>query len=108
MHMNWKKYITDPATNRPKRGAISRIAALLGTHYGNVKRMFDGVWKPTADEASRLRCIVADKMDLAPKKRSDAGKKRGQYRKRAVAKSCAVPPQLKALRSAKNTARKLN
>jgi hypothetical protein len=82
--MNWKKYITDPATSRPKRGAISRIAALLGTHYGNVRRMFDGVWKPTADEASRLRCIVADKMDLAPKKRSDAGKKRGQYRKRTV------------------------
>jgi hypothetical protein len=106
--MNWKKYITDPATNRPRRGAISRIAALLGTHYGNVRRMFDGVWTPTADEASRLRCIVADKVNLAPKKRSDAGKKRGEYRKRAVAKSCAVPPQLKGLRNAKNTARKLN
>jgi hypothetical protein len=106
--MNWKKYITDPATSRPKRGAISRIAALLGTHYGNVRRMFDGVWKPTEEEAKGLRAIVASRTNLAPKKRSDAGKKRGQYRKRAVAKSCAVPPQLKALRSAKNTARKLN
>jgi len=106
--MNWKKYITDPRTGRPQRGAISRIAELLGTHYGNVKRMFLGVWKPTADEASRLRCIVADKVNLAPKKRSDAGKKRAAYRKRAVAKSCAVPPQLKGLRSAKKTARKLN
>jgi hypothetical protein len=106
--MNWKKYITDPRTGRPLRGAISRIAELLGTHYGNVKRMFLGVWTPTADEASRLRCIVADKMNLAPKKRSDAGKKRGEYRKRTVAKSCAVPPQLKGLRSAKKTALKLN
>ena len=104
--MNWKKYITDPTTNRPKRGAISRIAALLGVHYGNVKRMFLGVWKPTADEASRLRCIVADKVNLAPKKRSDAGKKRGEYRKRAVAKSGVVPPQVKGLRSAGNTAQK--
>ncbi len=104
--MNWKKYITDPSTNRPKRGAISRIAELLGTHYGNVKRMFLGIWKPTEEEASRLCCIVADKMNLAPKKRSDAGKKRGEYRKRAVAKSVAVPPQLKALRSAKKTARR--
>jgi hypothetical protein len=104
--MNWKKYITDHATSRPKRGAISRIAELLGTHYGNVKRMFLGVWKPTDEEASRLRCIVADKVNLAPKKRCDAGKKRGQYRKRAVAKSCVVPPQVKGLRSAGNTARK--
>jgi len=106
--MNWKKYITDPSTNRPKRGAISRIAALLGTHYGDVKRMFLGVWKPTEYEARRLRWIVEDKMDLAPKKRSDAGKKRGEYRKRAVARPCVVPPQLKGLRSAKKTARKLN
>jgi hypothetical protein len=106
--MNWKKYITDPKTGCPKRGAISRVASLLGTHYGNVKRMFLGVWKPTEEEAKGLRAIVADKMDLAPKKRSDAGKKRAAYRKRAVAKSCTVPPQLKGLRSAKNTARKLN
>ena len=106
--MNWKKYITDPRTGLPLRGSISRIAELLGTHYGDVKRMFLGVWKPTADEASRLRCIVADKVNLAPKKRSDSGKKRAAYRKRAVAKSGAVPPQLKGLRSAKNTARKLN
>jgi hypothetical protein len=104
--MNWKKYITDPSTNRPKRGAISRIAALLGTHYGNVRRMFDGVWKPTQEEAKGLRAIVASRTNLAPKKRGDAGKKRGEYRKRAVAKSCAVPPQLKALRSAKNTAQR--
>jgi hypothetical protein len=104
--MNWKKYITDPSTNRPKRGAISRIAELLGTHYGCVRRMFDGVWTPTADEASRLRCIVADKMNLAPKKRSDAGKKRGQYRKRAVVKSGVAAPQLKGLRSAGKAARK--
>jgi len=104
--MNWKKYITDPATNRPKRGAISRIAELLGTHYGCVRRMFDGVWTPTDDEASRLRCIVADKVNLAPKKRSDAGKKRGQYRKRAMAKSGVAAPQLKGLRSVKKTARK--
>jgi hypothetical protein len=106
--MNWKNYITDPATNRPKRGAISRIAALLGTHYGNVKRMFDGIWKPTEEEAKGLRAIVASRTNLAPKKRSDAGKKRAAYRKRAAAKSCTVPPQLKGLRSAKNTARKLN
>jgi hypothetical protein len=104
--MNWKKYITDPRTGLPLRGSISRIAELLGTHYGNVKRMFLGIWKPTEYEASRLRCIVADKMNLAPKKRSDAGKKRGEYRKRAVAKSVAVPPQLKGLRSAKKTALK--
>jgi len=104
--MNWKKYITDPATNRPKRGAISRIAALLGTHYNCVRRMFDGVWNPTADEAKGLRAIVASRTNLSPKKRSDAGKKRATYRKRAVAKSCAVPPQLKGLRSAKNTAQK--
>ena len=104
--MNWKKYITDPSTKRPKRGAISRIAALLGTHYGCVRRMFDGVWNPTADELIALRYIVSAKTNLAPKKRSDAGKKRGEYRKRAVAKSCAAPPQLKGLQSAKNTARK--
>jgi hypothetical protein len=104
--MNWKKYITDPSTNRPKRGAISRIAALLGTHYGCVLRMFDGIWTPTEQEAESLRAIVSAKTNLAPKKRSDAGKKRGEYRKRAVAKSRAVPQQLKGLRSAKKTARK--
>ena len=104
--MNWKKYITDPSTNRPRRGAISNIARILGTHYNCVRRMFDGVWTPTDEEANGLRAIVASRTNLAPKKRSDAGKKRGQYRKRAVAKSCAVPPQLKGLRSAKNTARK--
>jgi hypothetical protein len=104
--MNWKKYITDPSTNRPRRGAISRIAALLGTHYGNVRRMFDGIWTPTEYETRRLRWIVEDKMDLAPKKRSDAGKKRAAYRKRAVAKTCAVPPQLKGLRSAGKAAQK--
>ena len=104
--MNWKKYITDPATNRPRRGAISRIAALLGTHYGNVRRMFDGVWTPTADELIALRYIVSAKTNLAPKKRSDAGKKRGEYRKRAVAKSGVAAPQVKGLRSAKKTAQK--
>jgi len=104
--MNWKKYITDPTTNRPRRGAISRIAALLGAHYGCVKRMFDGVWKPTDEEANGLRAIVESRTNLAPKKRSDAGKKRGEYRKRAVAKSGVVPPQVKGLRSAKKTARK--
>jgi len=104
--MNWKKYITDPATNRPKRGAISRIAALLGVHYGNVRRMFDGIWTPTEQEANGLRAIVESRTNLAPKKRSDAGKKRAAYRKRAVAKSCVVPPQVKGLRSAKKTALK--
>jgi len=104
--MNWKTYITDPLTNRPRRGAISRIAELLGTHYGNVKRMFLGVWKPTADEAKGLRAIVESRTNLAPKKRSDAGKKRGEYRKRAVAKSGVAAPQLKGLRSVKKTARK--
>ena len=104
--MNWKKYITDPSTNRPKRGAISRLAELLDTHYNCVKRMFDGIWKPSEHEAIHLRAIVKSGFNLAPKKRSDAGKKRAAYRKRAVAKSGAVPPQLKALRSAKNTARK--
>ena len=104
--MNWKKYITDPSTNRPRRGAISNIARILGTHYNCVKRMFDGIWKPSEHEAIHLRAIVASRTNLAPKKRCDAGKKRAAYRKRAVAKSGAVPPQLKALRSAKNTARK--
>ncbi len=104
--MNWKKYITDPATNRPKRGAISRIAALLGTHYGDVRRMFDGIWKPTEQEAESLRAIVESRTNLAPKKRSDAGKKRAAYRKRAVAKSGVAAPQLKGLRSAKKTAQK--
>jgi hypothetical protein len=106
--MNWKKYITDPLTNRPKRGAISRIAALLGTHYGNVRRMFDGIWTPTDEEANGLRAIVESRTNLAPKKRSDAGKKRAAYRKRAVAKTGVAAPQLKGLRSAKNTAPKLN
>jgi hypothetical protein len=104
--MNWKKYITDPRTGRPQRGAISRIAELLGTHYGCVKRMFLGVWKPTADEANGLRAIVQARTNLAPKKRSDAGKKRGEYRKRAVAKSGAVPPQIKGLRSAGKAAQR--
>ena len=104
--MNWKKYITDPSTNRPKRGAISRIAELLDTHYNCVKRMFDGVWKPSEHEAIHLRAIVASRTNLAPKKRSDAGKKRGEYRKRAAAKSGAVPPQLKGLQSAGKAARK--
>jgi len=104
--MNWKKYITDPSTKRPKRGALSRIAALLGTHYGCVRRMFDGIWTPTDEEANGLRAIVASRTNLAPKKRSDAGKKRGEYRKRAVAKTGVAAPQLKGLRSAKNTAQK--
>ena len=104
--MNWKKYITDPLTKRPKRGAISRIAALLGTHYGNVRRMFDGIWNPTPVEDLALRWMVKAKTNLAPKKRSDAGKKRGEYQKRAVVKTDAVRPQVKGLQSAKNTARK--
>ena len=106
--MNWKKYILNPKTGRPHRGAISRIAELLGTHYGCVKRMFDGVWKPSPDEANGLRAIVQSRTVLAPKKRSDAGQKREKYRKRVAVKSGAVRPQVKALRSAKNTARKLN
>jgi hypothetical protein len=106
--MNWKKYITNPKTGLPQRGAISRIAELLDTHYNCVKRMFDGIWKPSEHEAIHLRAIVKSGFNLAPKKRSDAGKKRGEYRKRAVAKSVVVPPQLKGLRSAKNTALKLN
>jgi hypothetical protein len=106
--MNWKNYITDPRTGLPQRGTISRIAELLGTHYGCVRRMFFGVWKPSDSEASALRAIVQSRTVLAPKKRSDAGKKRAAYRKRAVAKSGAAAPQLKGLRSAKNTARKLN
>ena len=104
--MNWKKYITDPRTGRPHRGAISRIAELLGTHYGTVLRLFLDVCKPTSDEASALRAIVQSRTVLAPKKRSDAGQKRAAYRKRAAAKSGVAAPQVKALRSAKNTARK--
>jgi hypothetical protein len=104
--MNWKKYITDPRTGLPHRGAISRIAELLGTHYGCVRRMFLGIWNPSADEASALRAIVQSRTILSAKKRSDAGQPRGKYRKRVVAKSDAVRPQLKALRSAKNTALK--
>ena len=91
--MNWKKYITDPKTGCPKRGAISRIAALLGTHYGNVRRMFDGAWKPTPVEELALRYMVKAKTNLAPKKRSDAGKKRAAYRKRTV--RFASPSQAK-------------
>ena len=106
--MNWKKYITDPRTGRPHRGAISRIAELLGTHYGTVRRMFLGIWNPSEREAGALRYIVKQKMSIAPKKRSDAGQKRAAYRKRVAVKSGAVRPQVKALRSAKNTALKLN
>ena len=104
--MNWKKYITDPRTGRPHRGSISRIAELLGTHYGCVRRMFLGIWNPSADEASALSAIVQSRTILSAKKRSDAGQPRGKYRKRVAAKSGAARPQLKALRSAKNTARK--
>ena len=104
--MNWKKYITDPRTGRPHRGAISRIAELLGTHYNCVKRMFLGIWNPSADEVSALRAIVQSRTVLAAKKRSDAGQPREKYRKRAAAKSGVAAPQVKGLRSAKNTARK--
>ena len=104
--MNWKKYITDPRTGLPHRGTISRIAELLGTHYGCVRRMFLGIWNPSADEASALREIVQSRTVLAPKKRSDAGQKREKYRKRAAAKSSVAAPQLKALRSAGKAARK--
>jgi hypothetical protein len=104
--MNWKKYITDPRTGRPHRGAISRIAELLGTHYNCVRRMFLGIWNPSADEASALREIVQSRTVLAAKKRSDAGQPRGKYRKRVAVKSDAARPQIKGLRSAKNTARK--
>ena len=104
--MNWKKYITDPRTGRPHRGAISRIAELLGTHYGNVHRMFLGIWNPSADEASALREIVQSRTILSAKKRSDAGQKRAAYRKRAAVKSGVAAPQVKGLRSAGNTARK--
>jgi len=104
--MDWKKYITDPATKRPRRGALTRIAALLGTHYGCARRMFDGIWNPTAAEALRLSNMALVRAALTPKKRSDAGKKRGEYRKRAVVKTDAVRPQVKGLRSAKKTARK--
>ena len=104
--MNWKKYITDPRTGLPQRGTISRIAELLGTHYGCVRRMFLGIWNPSADEASALRAIVQSRTILAPKKRSDAGQKRAAYRKRAAVKSGVAAPQVKGLRSAKKTARK--
>ena len=104
--MNWKKYITDPRTGLPQRGTISRIAELLGTHYGNVHRMFLGVWTPSADEASALRAIVQSRTILSAKKRSDAGQKRAAYRKRVAAKSGVAAPQVKHLRSAKNTALK--
>ena len=104
--MNWKKYITDPRTGRPHRGSISRIAELLGTHYGTVKRLFLDVCKPTSDEANGLRAIVQSRTVLAPKKRSDAGQKRAAYRKRLAVKSGVAAPQLKGLRSAKNTALK--
>ena len=104
--MNWKKYITDPRTGRPHRGAISRIAEHLGTHYGTVKRMFLGVCQPTAEEANGLRFLVKNKLCIAPKKRRDAGKKRVAYRTRVAVKSGAVRPQLKGLRSAGKTARK--
>ena len=104
--MNWKKYITDSRTGRPHRGAISRIAELLGTHYGCVKRMFLGIWNPSADESSALRAIVQSRTILSAKKRSDAGQKRAAYRKRAAVKSGVAAPQLKGLRSAKNTALK--
>ena len=104
--MNWKKYITDPRTGRPHRGSISRIAELLGTHYGCVRRMFLGIWNPSADEASALRAIVQSRTILSAKKRSDAGRPRGKYRQRAAVKSGVAAPQVSTLRSAKNTARK--
>ena len=104
--MNWKKYITDPRTGRPHRGAISRIAELLGTHYGCVKRMFLGVWKPSEDEANGLRAIVQSRTILSAKKRSDAGQPRGKYRKRVATKSGVARPQVKGLRSAGKAALK--
>ena len=106
--MNWKIYITDPRTGRPRRGAISRIAELLGTHYGCVKRMFLGVWKPSEEEANGLRAIVQSRTILAPKKRSDAGQPREKYRKRVAVKSGVARPQVNGLRSAGKAARKLN
>ena len=104
--MNWKKYILNPKTGLPHRGAISRIAELLGTHYGCVRRMFLGIWTPSADEASALRAIVQSRTVLAAKKRSDAGQPRAAYRKRLAVKSGVAAPQVKGLRSAKNTALK--
>ena len=104
--MNWKKYITDPRTGLPHRGAISRIAELLGTHYGCVKRMFLGVWTPSEDEANGLRAIVQSRTILSAKKRSDAGQKRAAYRKRVAAKSGVAAPQVKGLQSAGKAARK--
>ena len=104
--MNWKKYITDPRTGLPHRGAISRIAELLGTHYGCVKRMFLGVWTPSVDEANRLRAIVQSRTILSAKKRSDAGQKRAAYRKRMAVKSDAARPQVKGLQSAGKAALK--
>jgi len=82
--MDWKKYIVNPKTKKPHRGAISRVAERLHVHFNTVKKMFHGTALPTAAEARMLRNIVHSRLNILAKKRSDAGKKRGKYRKRMV------------------------
>lgn len=77
--MDWKLFVTDPKTKRPYRGAISRISIRLGLHFGTVKKMYDGETFPTVEESRKLQNLVHSRTLLAPKKRKDAGKKRGKY-----------------------------
>lgn len=81
--MDWKLCILDPRTRKPKRGAFFRIALRLGVHSNTVRRWHEGRTLPTPQESRKLARLVLSPRLLAPKQRSDAGKKRGQYRKRA-------------------------
>lgn len=80
--MTWRKYITNPETGKPFRGAFFRIANRLRVHSQMVKRWHEGDTVPTIDESKELQNLVHSRMSLKPKKRSDAGEKRGKYKKR--------------------------
>jgi len=107
-NMDWKTFITDPQTQKPFRGAITRIARKLRTHFGTVRKMYYGTLLPTTAESRKLQDIVHSRTIFAKKKRSDFGKKRAKYRKRLAVKSCAAAPQLNTLQSAEKPARKIN
>ncbi len=72
----WKQRATNPKTGKPKRGAFSRIAERLGVKYSTVKMWYHGIWTPIPEHARGLQDIVHSRVDLSPKKRKDAGKKR--------------------------------
>ncbi len=79
---DWKTFITNPATKKPFRGAINRIARKLKLHHGTVNRMWQGIAIPTIQENRKLQDLVHSRTVFAPKKRSDFRKKRAPYKKR--------------------------